>query len=71
KLEVVSKATTAADGTFTLTNVPEGTVRVVAHKKGMSEGVVKDVAVVADQETKLADPITLEVKEKAKDKNPK
>ncbi|MEI8196125.1 MAG: carboxypeptidase-like regulatory domain-containing protein [Phycisphaerae bacterium] len=63
KMDTVAEAKTAADGTFTLTNVPEGTVRVVAGKKGFTEGVVKEVVVVADKETKLADPITLIVKE--------
>lgn len=64
KFEKVAETKTAADGTFTLANVPEGKVRVVAWKKGFGEGVVKDVEVVADKETKLADPITLGIKEK-------
>ncbi|MEI8196126.1 MAG: carboxypeptidase-like regulatory domain-containing protein [Phycisphaerae bacterium] len=62
--QLVAETKTEADGTFTLTKVPEGNVRLFVQKKNMGEAHVEEVIVVAGKETKLTEPLALVLKNK-------
>ncbi len=59
RMHPLAKTTTADDGTYTLTDVPVGKVRVIAGKKGSGFGIARELVTVKAGETTQVEDIHL------------